>query len=342
MASKQHVLRERVVNFYELKKSMGKKFTVEHFMAERVARSTIYSILRTCQINRKVGSGKLPTIMSKNGLQMLKRSFNNRDNQSQRQAAKKFNCSQVWICKSLKKLQVQCRKKQKSPDYTNQIISAIKSQCRWMAANYGNLFFVLDDECYFPLSNSRVPGNDRFYSNSVATSPPNIRYKFQKKYEKKLMLYIVISEKGVSKPWFKDGGLAINQIIYQEECLSKILIPFLRDHHSDGNFVFWPDKASSHYAKKTQDFLKAKEIPFVPKDRNPTNLPQCRPIEDFFGILKSLVYKNNWRAKNFEQLKKRIRLCLKKIDTKSIQEACRGIRTKLRLVADHGPYSVVH
>ena len=54
-----------------------------------------------------------------------------------------------------------------------------------------------------------------------------------------------ISEKGFSKPWFKPSGLAINEDVYQNECLKKILIPFLQKHH-----VFWPDKASSHYAKK--------------------------------------------------------------------------------------------
>ena len=30
-------------------------------------------------------------------------------------------------------------------------------------------------------------------------------------------------------------------------------------------------------------------IPFVPKNKNPTNLPQCRPVEDFFGqVYKSV------------------------------------------------------
>jgi hypothetical protein len=33
------------------------------------------------------------------------------------------------------------------------------------------------------------------------------------------------------------------------------------------------------------------------------NLPQCRPIEDFFGQLSSIVYKDGWTAKNVGEFK---------------------------------------
>ncbi len=67
---------------------------------------------------------------------------------------------------------------------------------------------------------------------------------------------------------------------------------FLREYYSDGKFLFWPDKESSHYAKDTLNFLRENNIPCVEKMDNPTNLPQCRPIEDFFGQLSSIVYKD--------------------------------------------------
>lgn len=143
--------------------------------------------------------------------------------------------------------------------------------------------FILDDESYFPLSKSQVPGNDIYYTMNPKTTPPSVKFKFKKKFEAKVMLYIAVSDRGVSEPYFKPSGLAINQEIYQKECLAKILVPFIEKHHNDGNYVFWPDKASSHYAKKTIQFLNDAKIPFVPEERNPTNFPQCRPIEDFFG-----------------------------------------------------------
>jgi hypothetical protein len=38
---------------------------------------------------------------------------------------------------------------------------------------------------------------------------------------------------------------------------------------------------------------------------NPANAPKLRPIQDYWGILKTNVYENNWSAKNESQLKKK-------------------------------------
>jgi hypothetical protein len=168
-----------------------------------------------------------------------------------------------------------------------------------------------------------------------------VKYKFKKKYEPHIMLYQVISKNGLSKPWFKRGGLAVNKI-YINDCLKKITIPFIKKNHQDGNFWFWPDKASSHYARETLEFLAKNNIQFVPKERNPTNLPQCRPIEDYFGQLDTLVYKDGWRAKDLDELENRIRLCIRKVNKEAVQASCASIKTKLRKCADHGPYALVH
>lgn len=342
MPSKQEVLRARVVQFFRANEDRGKKYTVDHFKRENVPASTVYRILASMAVARKSGSGRPTKIMDKKTLHSLHNMFHNKDSVSQRDAARKFNCSKSHICKTLKKEGIVCRKKIRSPEYTDEQIQTVRSQCRWMTRNYTGKSFVLDDESYFPLSKSQMPGNNRFYTKDKSTTPPKVMYKFKHKFESKVMLYIAVSDKGISKPWFKPSGLAINQEVYQRECLQKILIPFLRKHHSNGEYVFWPDKASSHYANKTLMFLESRNIPYVPKDRNPTNLPQCRPIEDFFGLLSSMVYKNNWKAKDTKQLTNRIKSCIRKIDKTLVQRSCSSIMTKLRRTADQGPYSNIH
>ncbi|XP_055625397.1 uncharacterized protein LOC129768048 isoform X1 [Toxorhynchites rutilus septentrionalis] len=342
MASKQHVLRERIVRFYETHFQQGKKFTVAHFKEENVPVSTVYRILDSLNVERTVGSGRPVTIMTKQRKTSLKKLFDNKDATSLRDAGRKYGCSHVLIHRTLKMEEIVCRKKTRSPEYTEEPIETVKSQCRWTTKKYRGTSFVLDDESYFPLSKTHIPGNDNYYSSDKSSTPPEVKYKFKHKFVKKVMLYIAISDRGISKPWFKPSGLAINQQIYREECLDKILLPFLNEHHADGKYVFWPDKASSHYAKKTLAYLEEKKIPFVPKDRNPTNLPQCRPIEDFFGSLSALVYKNNWRAKDTKQLTTRIRNCIRKMDVSAVQRSCESIATKLRRTAGHGPYSNIH
>ena len=52
------------------------------------------------------------------------------------------------------------------------------------------------------------------------------------------------------------------------------------------------------------NYLNENNVNFVRKNDSPVNVPECRPIENFWAILKQQVYKNNWRAKNVKQLPK--------------------------------------
>ena len=52
-------------------------------------------------------------------------------------------------------------------------------------------------------------------------------------------------------------------------------MPFIAKHHSDGQYLFWTDLASSHYAKSVIGYLREKNVQFVEKSdnhvRNKTN-----------------------------------------------------------------------
>jgi hypothetical protein len=204
---------------------------------------------------------------------------------------------------------------------------------------YGRRKIVMDDESYFTLSGSLKRG---YYTRDVKTAPDNIKFKQKRKFEPKVMLYIVISEEGISKPIFNVGGNAVNCDTYVEKCLTKALVPFLRAHHADGNYVFWPDKASSHYAKKSTDFLSARGIRFVPKSMNPTNLPQCRPVEDFFGYISGIIYRGGWCAENTDQLVRRIRWALRKVDLNVVRKMMVSVPRRLRKVNREGAFSMAH
>ena len=38
-------------------------------------------------------------------------------------------------------------------------------------------------------------------------------------------------------------------------------------------------------------------VKFIPKDINPPNVPQARPIENFWGCLAKKVYEGGWEDK---------------------------------------------
>ncbi len=122
MASLREVNAKRIVQFYRSHSHKGKSFTVKHFVDEGFRKSSVYRILKRhendLEMKRKVGSGKKPKIKTKEKVKVLKEMFNNKDEVSCRDAAKKFKCHYTYIRKTLSKLSIKYRKKIKSPPYS--------------------------------------------------------------------------------------------------------------------------------------------------------------------------------------------------------------------------------
>ena len=81
-------------------------------------------------------------------------------------------------------------------------------------------------------------------------------------------------------------------------------------------------------------------INYIPEDINPPKVPQARPIENFWSCLAQKVYDGAWEAKNEEQLRRRIKSKLKDFDQEFLQNLLKGIKTKLRKIADEGVFSL--
>ena len=106
--------------------------------------------------------------------------------------------------------------------------------------------FIIDDESYLTLSHTTLSGNNRFYSSNLHKTPNSIKNRYVTKFEPKILVYLAISPRGMSRPIFFRTGLAVNQNVYREKCLKLSLIPFIRDKYRHRPYVFWPDLASSH------------------------------------------------------------------------------------------------
>ena len=142
----------------------------------------------------------------------------------------------------------------------------------------------------------------------------------------------------MSDPYFVLSGLAIRQDVYLENCIKKHLIPFINKYYLDGGYVFWPDLSSSHCVNSVQNYLKTEKINFVLKQDNLANVPKARPIENFWGNFKRMVYEEDWTAKKLCQLESRIRYCLKKIVLSVIEAHLVTVRKILDHIRRHGVY----
>jgi transposase len=75
---------------------------------------------------------------------------------------------------------------------------------------------------------------------------------------------------------------------------------------------------------------------------NPPNVPQVRPIEKFWSILKRKVYSNGYIAETTEDLIKRMKSELRKMPLKTCQNLMNSLKTKIRKAADNGVLPVIN
>ena len=195
--------RTRVYNFYLTHRDKPKSFTAAHFILEGVPKSTVYDIINRAEnakgIERRPGSGRKSQIMNKKGINALSKAFEHICSISQRQAARKFKCTQQYISKTLKKkTSIRYRKKTKIPARSETQKTKIKTRINRMVRNLANLDLVLDDESYFSKSNNNNSGNSGFYTSDVFSTPSDVKYKPKQKFEEHILVYVAISNVAIS------------------------------------------------------------------------------------------------------------------------------------------------
>ncbi|XP_031621601.1 uncharacterized protein LOC116339710 [Contarinia nasturtii] len=315
------------------------------FKNKPISRRTIYSVLKDCREGKEPENKKRTGCKSKlsgSATKSLLSSAKNKVGQSTRRLSRKFGISKSTVHRILKKNNVFHRERKQAPKYTPRQLEIIPKCCRALRdKHFANAkFIILDDESYFTFSHHELSGNDGFYTDNIEATPDNVRYAGKSKFEPKVLVWLAISSKGASMPVIRpQGAKAINSDIYNDQCLPK-LKRFIENYHARDEIMFWPDLASSHYAKKTLDWPASQNIPFVPKKDSPPNIPQARPIEDFWSNLKRKVYEKGWEAKNEQQLVGRIKRKLNEIDKSVCQRMILKVRHILRKIEDNGPLSV--
>lgn len=320
---------------------MKKSELVQHFSMEGFRPRTIYNAINRLQMGQPIQDKKRTgrsTSWTAAENKKLAELVNNRTGVSQRGLGLKFDRNQRTIGRQLSKLSISYRKREKVPKYSAEQAQR-SSELSGKLAN--NLYrtscsVIVDDEKYFTLRGDNMPGNSGYYTTDKSACPDNVRFVGKEKFPKKILVWIAISNRGLSKPLIRPTrSEAINSEIYVKECLTKRLVPFIREYHSDLNYVFWPDLASSHYSKDTVAWMD-KNVTYVDKRLNPANVPQARPIENFWGCLAQKVYEGGWQATTEEELIRRIKRKLKEFDLKSVESLMRGVKAKLKSMATKG------
>lgn len=341
-------LRSSIKNFIVINKKLSKSSIVEHFVKQGFKRRTIYNNIKRVNecTSTKDGkrTGRKPAF-SLAKLAKLKKLSKNRIGVSQRDFARQFSVSQSTIGRKLKQIGLKYRKRQKAPKYSEKQPETIRTRARKLinriySEKIEDFEIILDDEKYFEFCNNDIPKNTGIYTDNIKNCPNEVRFKPLEKFPTKILVWVALSGRGLSASLIRPSkSRAVNKEVYLNDCLIERLLPFIERYHSDGKYLFWPDLASAHYAKDVQDWMR-ENVKFVEKYENPPNVPQCRPIESFWGVLTQKVYDEGWQAETEKQLVRRINVKLKEFDEKSLQTLMSGIKGKLRKLADEGVYGL--
>ena len=270
--------------------------------------------------------------------------LNNTSGISHRNLSRRYNVDHRTIGRNLKqRTNIRPRKRIKAPKYIKDQEQRAKRNCGFLYRHIPNdIFIVMDDEKYFTLSGVDIPGNSLYYTSDPSTTPKTIKYKQYQKFEKKILVWLAISAEGCSRPFIQKNNNAVTGDLYLKHCIQRRLIPFIQKYHPQAKVIFWPDLAKAHYTSQVLRTLEANGIPYVAQQNNPPNVPQARPIEDLWGVLKQMVYSNNYEAKDLDQLAARIRKKIKELDKKMLRNMMLGVRSKLRTMWRENVFSTCH
>jgi len=338
-------LGKRIANFYN-KKNKNSSETYKHFTEEGIPRRTIANVLARLKLTGTYIT-KSPTgrPMKKSNFECtnkIKLMLKKNPSISNRKCAAKVKIPTTTYRRIVsKKLGLKTFKKIKAPKYINNQKQRAKKGCSKIYRNIsGNndTVLIMDDETYVcqdPMQNKM----QRYYkaqSKNQVENDHNIQpvQKFPKKY----MIWQAVDENGNFSDSFIFEG-TINSEIYLQNCLKERLLPFIKKYHENKKILFWPDLATSHYANDCISFLDEQNINYVKKKDNPPNVPQARPIETLWAIMKRRYAQRQKGAKNlksFKQIWKNISLQVSNECGKSVMATT---RKKLRAIGRKGVYS---
>ena len=141
--------------------------------------------------------------------------FNNKDGVSQRKLPGRFQCTQSYVNRVIKSVGIQKYKKRKIPNRSNQQKEVNRAKCATHYRKYRDREWIMDDESYFTKTRRK-----------------------NKYDEKKLLVWISMSPRGITEPFIMASGNAVDQFVYRDSCLAPRLLPFIKTNHSDGNYIF--------------------------------------------------------------------------------------------------------
>ena len=129
-----------------------------------------------------------------------------------RRSAPRFKVSYQTVSNHLKTIGIRYYKKQRAPKYIDKQLEEVPTRARRLYRMLSNNDFqlIMDDEKYFLLQDQSAPTNRGFHKSNKHTTAPQVKFTRTQKFEAKILVWIAISEKRISKPFFSKQEQAVS------------------------------------------------------------------------------------------------------------------------------------
>lgn len=331
---KQEIVRQKIIDKY-LQNPVSSYASIAKFVKEsrHTVRNVILRFIETKSVGRKAGSGRKVGFKDKISVSKVVRSMRLNPGLSVRDLAKKHTVSIGLVQKIKTKYGYRTYKAQAVPNRNDAQNIRAKTRARKLLdrelANFEGCV-LMDDETLIKADFNQMPHQQYYVAKSKGGVSKIFTCKKKDKFAKKYMVWMAICTCGRSSSFYVTNGI-INTDIYIKECLQKRLLSLYRSH--DVPPIFWPDLASCHYSRQTLQWYEDNEVRFVPKEHNPPNSPEVRPVEKFWAIVKRNLIKRFKPAKNIEDFKLKWKKAVGMVGNSGVITLMERLRQKVRALA---------
>ena len=149
---------------------------------------------------RQISSETNPSLATREKCRLV----NHHTEISLQKVAKKFNVHWRTIQWELNRIVIQCRKKKKAPrDTTKHLKEApIRDGRLYRTLTSTDFELIVDDEKIFTVIDESVSTKRRFYTTDRDVSPSDVKFRRTRKNSAKGIVWMALSEKGISEPFF--------------------------------------------------------------------------------------------------------------------------------------------
>lgn len=328
--SNQQDVRKLIVNIFNENPSCRYK-TIARLA--NVSRNTVSRVIKTYKqsltIDRKPGSGRKSGFSDRKMAEKIKRMLFKYPYLSGRKVAQKAKCSETSVRKVEKEAGLRTYKVQKVPDRNLTKNLVAKQRAKVLQKDYLNNFqcCIMDDETYVLSDFKQLPGQKFYVADSRGNVAEEFRVQKKSKFPKKFLVWQAICTCGQRSRSFVTTG-TINADVYIKECLQRRLLPLIKTH--DLPSFFWPDLATCHYSKSAIEWYRTNGIRFVPKEANPPNCPELRPIERYWALVKKQLKDTRGSSKSESEFRKKWAPSSKKVTEATVKALMEGIPEKVK------------